>query len=148
MRWMLPILFWMLVSCQKEVTTCEDAGQPCSQEEQFYFNKSKWEDSGIVNYTMQFQIICYCIYREPFQVVVKNNQVDSFTGNEDYCDRSCVMTIDELFAEIQSLIDRNPDYYDIEYDPVYGFPSKSFFDLAKNIADEEIGYQIDQFMVK
>lgn len=148
MRWTFPILILLLVSCQKEVTTCEDAGQTCSPIEQFAFNKNKWENAGIVNYTMQFNIICYCIYREPFQVVVKNNRVDSFTGNEEYCDSSCVMTIDDLFAEIESLIDRDPDYYDIEYDPVYGFPSKSFFDLAKNIADEEIGYQISNFQVQ
>lgn len=146
--WWFSMVLLGLISCQKEVTTCEVDGQSCNPEEQFEFNKNKWEISGIDNYTMQFQIICYCFYREPFQVVVKNNQVDSFTGNEDYCDSSCVMTIDELFAEIQSLIDQNPDYYDIEYDPIYGFPTKSFFDLSENIADEEIGYQIANFQVQ
>lgn len=144
-------LFWCLFvasACQKEDVSCGDKNRICSEEENFLFHKKKWESSGIDSYTMDFSILCYCIYREPFGVSVKSNKVVAFTGNEDYCDIDCVMTIDELFFEIQQLLERNPDRFEITYDPIYGFPAKSYFDLERNLADEEIGYNIENFRVQ
>lgn len=137
-----------LLACQKESTSCGDNERICSEEENFLFQKQKWENTGIQDYTMDFSILCYCIYREPFSVTVENNQVAAFTGNEDYCDIDCVMTIDQLFLEIEQLLARVPDHFEITYDPVYGFPNQSFFDLQREVADEEIGYEIRNFQVK
>ncbi len=138
----------VILACQKEATSCGDNNRICSEEENFLFQKQKWESSGIDSYTMDFSIVCYCIYREPFGVTVEANQVVAFTGNEDYCNIDCVMTIDQLFTEIELLLERNPHHFEITYDPVYGFPTKSYFDLERNLADEEIGYTIENFQVQ
>ncbi len=138
----------VILACQKEEISCGDKNRVCSAEENFLFQKQKWENSGIDSYTMDFSIICFCIYRVPFGVSVKRNKVVAFTGNEDYCDIDCVMTIDQIFLEIQQLLERNPYSFEITYDPVYGFPAKSYFDLDRNLADEEIGYTIENFKVQ
>ncbi len=56
-----------------------------------------------------------------------------------------LMTINELFGFIKTSLDQNPYRNTISYDPTFGFPQSIYFDFNKEIADEEIGFQITDF---
>ena len=51
-------------------------------------------------------------------------------------------TIDQIFEFIDSKLDDDPEFHDIDYSSDYGYPNYLFFDMSRMIADEEISYYI------
>lgn len=53
-------------------------------------------------------------------------------------------------AKIDSLesivdIEKNPYQHSLDYNTIFYYPKKIYFDFSKQIADEEIGYEITSF---
>jgi hypothetical protein len=56
-------------------------------------------------------------------------------------------SINSLFNFIESKLNENPEFYEINYNKEYGYPESIYFDMSKMIADEEIGYYISDFKI-
>jgi hypothetical protein len=57
------------------------------------------------------------------------------------------MTIDELFSFISRSLEQEPWKKTVEYNFLWGYPEKVYFDFYKLAVDEEIGYTITDFKV-
>ena len=123
----------------------------CSKQELFS-GRELWKSLNISNYTMIQQISCYCFPKEfvlPKTIVVENGiikTINGFSPNQTIGFES-FYTINEIFQFIDSKLDKEPEFYDIEYNKEYGFPNYIWFDMSKMIADEEIGYYITEFKI-
>jgi hypothetical protein len=111
-----------------------------------------WESLNINDYNMTQTISCFCFpyeFTQPKDIEVENNLIISIDGKNptETVGYSSFMTIDELFDFIESKLDEQPEFYEIEYNEEYGYPETLYFDMSKMIADEEIGYNVSNFKI-
>lgn len=123
----------------------------CSKQELFS-GRELWKSLNISNYTMIQQISCFCFPEEfvlPKTIVVENGIIKTINGfsPDQTIGFESFYTINEIFQFIDSKLDKEPEFYDIEYNKEYGFPNYIWFDMSKMIADEEIGYYITEFKI-
>ena len=107
-----------------------------------------WESLDISSYSMTQQISCYCFPEEfisPKSIIVENNQIKLINGfsPDKTIGYESFYTIDQIFEFIDSKLDDNPEFYEIDYSSEYGYPNYLFFDMSTMIADEEISYNIN-----
>jgi len=112
-------------------------------------NRSKWNRLNIVNYEFTLTINCFCPQERvgPHLIKVINNEIIT-VNNLPYDPGTTgeLMTIDELFDFIAKSINSNPYKKTIEYNSTFGYPQSVWFDFDKTMADEEIGYQVTNFI--
>ena len=106
-----------------------------------------WESHNISSYSMTQQISCYCFPEEfiyPKFIIVENNQIKLINGfsPDKTIGYESFYTIDQIFEFIDSKLDDDPEFYEIDYSIEYGYPNYLFFDMSSMIADEEISYNI------
>ena len=123
----------------------------CSKQ-QLFSGRELWKSLNISNYTMIQQISCYCFPEEfvlPKTIVVENGIIKTINGfsPDQTIGFESFYTINQIFQFIDSKLDKEPEFYDIEYNKEYGFPNYIWFDMSKMIADEEIGYYITEFKI-
>ncbi|MDG2371625.1 MAG: DUF6174 domain-containing protein [Flavobacteriaceae bacterium] len=142
----LFLFCFIALSCLKDETKneCNYTEKICSAIDELNYNKKKWVDSNITSYSMYFRISCFCVFFDPFSVSILENTIDNVSGNEEW-GHEMVLTINDLFIEIEKRIYEDPFSFQIEYNTQYGYPESSFFDMVEMIADEEIGYYITSF---
>lgn len=134
-------LFLMLTAFQ-----CEDP-PPASVSRELEKNFERWQDSGIRSYSYDLRVICFCPFREPFSIEVRNGETASISGNDPDSYQYIPSTIDELFLTLQDYLDQDPVTFRATYHPSYYFPEDVYVDVSEQIADEEMGYVISNFMV-
>jgi hypothetical protein len=101
---------------------------------------------------MTQQISCYCFPEDfvlPKTIVVENDIIKTINGfnPSQTIGFESFYSINEIFLFIDSKLDKEPEFYDIEYNKEYGFPNYIWFDMSRMIADEEIGYYITEFKI-
>ena len=104
----------------------------------------------IVNYEFTLQINCFCPVERtgPHVIKVIDGKITSVNNLPyDITKTGALMTIDELFDYLKKSHERNPYVEKIDYDSTLGYPYHVFFDFVKEMADEEIGFEITQFKV-
>ena len=107
-----------------------------------------WESNGIDSYTFTQSISCFCSeeYREPKEVVVRDGVIVSVAGVAYDADlQQSILTVAASFDYIRKSLAREPEMFSVEYDAVYGFPSRFYFDFSFMIADEEVDYTFTDF---
>ena len=107
-----------------------------------------WESNGIDSYTFTQSISCFCTeeYREPKEVVVRDGVIVSVAGVAYDADlQQSILTVAASFDYIRKSLAREPEMFSVEYDAVYGFPSRFYFDFSFMIADEEVDYTFTDF---
>jgi hypothetical protein len=57
-----------------------------------------------------------------------------------------IPTVIELFDIIQTKLAQKPFQQRVEYDPSLGYPTNVYFDMDERIADEEVGYIIENLV--
>ena len=113
----------------------------------------KWVDAEIKDYTFVLSYDCgECMDSDTYSIVVKDNQVDSIKKKFDPESEVDVtgafpQTIDALFKKAKSAYFASPFKYTIEYDEVYGFPTKLYVDYVELVVDDEISFSISDFKV-
>ena len=138
---LLTILFLLFISCSRSYDKIDELK-----------GLELWESLNINDYNMTQTISCFCFpyeFTQPKDIEVENNLIISIDGKNptETVGYSSFMTIDELFDFIESKLDEQPEFYEIEYNEEYGYPETLYFDMSKMIADEEIGYNISDFKI-
>lgn len=126
-------------------SSCEKDGR--TELEKLKVNRSKWNSKNIQNYTMDESISCFCAVTGVHHVAVSSDKTILAVKNGKAVEQpeEYFLTVNQLFDYIESSLARNPDRAEIKYDVVYGFPSSVYFDFSERMADEEMGYAIENF---
>ena len=98
-------------------------------------NSQKWTDSGIKNYSYEFQRACFCLpdYTRPIKTTVENGEVKSsnyLNGQQESVDdqfKENKQTVNGLFDIIQNAIDKGRQL-EVTYDSKTGMPTKIVID--------------------
>ena len=137
MRYSVLIIVLLFYSCIKTTGDSE-----------LSYNQSKWERKNINDYEFTLTINCFCPQERvgPHMIKVVNNEIVS-VNNHPYDPGTTgeLYTIDQLFTFIETSIERKPYLKTIKYNSTYGYPQNVWFDFNKNMADEELGYQVTDF---
>ncbi|MBL6654792.1 MAG: hypothetical protein ISP61_01955 [Flavobacteriaceae bacterium] len=101
---------------------------------------------------MTQQISCFCFPYEfvlPKSIKVENDKIVSIDGEDPMktVGYESFYSINSLFNFIESKLNENPEFYEINYNKEYGYPESIYFDMSEMIADEEIGYYISDFKI-
>jgi hypothetical protein len=116
-------------------------GDPASQ-------LALWKKKGISNYEMTMKISCYCLQGRvgPHLIVVENDKIKTVNNLPyDSSKTGPILTINELFDFIIISLAKNPYQHSLDYNTIFYYPKNIYFDFSKQIADEEIGYEITSF---
>ena len=116
-------------------------GDPASQ-------LALWKKKGISSYEMTMKISCYCIQGRvgPHLIVVENDKIKTVNNLPyDSTKTGPILTINELFDFIIISLAKNPYQHSLDYNTIFYYPKNIYFDFSKQIADEEIGYEITYF---
>jgi hypothetical protein len=107
-----------------------------------------WKKKGISNYEMTMKISCYCLQGRvgPHLIVVENDKIKTVNNLPyDSTKTGPILTINELFDFIIISLAKNPYQHSLDYNKIFYYPKNIYFDFSKQIADEEIGYEITSF---
>jgi hypothetical protein len=107
-----------------------------------------WKKKGISNYEMTMKISCYCLQGRvgPHLIVVENDKIKTVNNLPyDSTKTGPLLTINELFDFIIISLAKNPYQHSLDYNTIFYYPKNIYFDFSKQIADEEIGYEITSF---
>ena len=136
------LLFIGFISCDSKDVAVETDLNTLDKQQQL------WESNGIDSYTFTQSISCFCSeeYREPKEVVVRDGVIVSLAGvTYDAELQQSILTVAARFDYIRKSLAREPEIFSVEYDAVYGFPSRFYFDFSLMIADEEVDYTFTDF---
>lgn len=108
-----------------------------------------WAENRPGHYTFTYQRVCFC----PLAVVsveVLDGEVVAVEwagpGEEPEIELEG-HTIDELFDRTRSELERDPFRATLEFDPALGHPTSVYFDYEEHVADEEWGFQVEDFTI-
>ncbi len=133
----LLLLFWCTACSKTEVIN--DAK---SQE-------NKWIRKNLTNYSYTLIVNCFCVIERigPHMIKVKDNKIVSVNGKPYNLEQTGMLpTVNELFEIIKLKLSQKPFQEAIVYDPILGYPSSVYFDMDERIADEEVGYIIENLI--
>jgi hypothetical protein len=109
--------------------------------------RGRWSARGPVNYRYRFQYLCFCAgsLLTAVEIQVRAGRVvavlEPATGRPaPAAPGRPSPTVEDLFAVVQSSLDRGVDWIDVQYDPVLGYPAVIRIDPDTRAADEEQSY--------
>jgi hypothetical protein len=108
-----------------------------------------WSEQNITNYSYTLRVNCYCVIERngPHLIKVTNNKIVSVNGQPYNPELTGILpTVNELFDIIQTKLTQKPFQQSLEYHPVLGYPTSVYFDMDERIADEEVGYIIENLI--
>ena len=118
-------------------------------------SRTRWEGSGVTDYTMRFQRLTSCIFCQATDLVAVRLTVRGDTIREvldiaqdlpvtDFTP-GVFLTVDELFDFIQEAIDLDAAEIDVSYDGVLGYPVDITVDISRRFFDDETSFQVREF---
>ena len=116
-------------------------GDPASQ-------LALWKEKRISNYEMTMKISCYCLQGRvgPHQIVIENDTIKTVNNLPyDSTKTGPILTINELFDFIIISLAKNSHQHSLDFNAIFHYPQKIYFDFSDQIADEEVGYEITDF---
>lgn len=142
---LLILTVFLILSCDSD-----DASVQSSLEQ----NRQKWQSHNIKNYSIQEKYLCFCAGLE-WQIVVQDGVKDTVIVSEPYEDYQPYAdtfeksrSIEEAFEFIQNFDVDAVDFFEVSYDPKYGYPAKIDIDYRAGLADDEIIYAYSNFSPK
>ena len=104
-----------------------------------------WADADLGSYTMTLTRGCFCLEESigPFEVTVEDGVVVSATREGETVPTDRVLTVDALFDVLEDAYRRDAHRVEVTYDPTQGYPTTFFIDYDAGVADEELGYTVE-----
>ena len=117
--------------------------------------RSRWEGTGITDYTVRFQRVSSCLFCDPADLVAVRLTVRADTLREVLdLDQDQVLvdflpgiflTINELFDFVQTSIDQRAAEIDVNYDATLGYPIDIDVDISRRFFDDDLGFRVREF---
>lgn len=101
--------------------------------------RARWAAAGIDSYVVTYDQVCFCPQLQMAVTVTDGQVVDSEQRSDVELRDPPVLTVDDMFAEVERQIDAGAFSIDVDYDPETGHPTGYFFDIEEMMADEEFG---------
>ncbi len=141
----LFVLIFVLAACT--------AGAPS----EFDRNAAKWKDAGVSHYSFSLFIGCFCPFAQdmPLNIEVKDGEVVSLTRFDGtpidptdpaYETYISYATIDLIFLKLETALTEAEGVI-VAYESVYGYPANIAIDYIKEAVDDELSFQISNFVV-
>ena len=114
---------------------------------------ARWAEAAPDAYTFRLQRSCFCAseFLRPVQIEVVFGEVTFAYFADDrepiLTPLPAVPTIDDLFLEVRSAINRDADRILAEYDATFGFPISVSIDFDFQTIDEEMVFFVSHFDV-
>jgi len=117
--------------------------------------RQQWDDAAIEDYQFTLYRSCFCEVAPDgagsFVITVKSGAVDAvfhrdsgvYLSDEQAAD---LPTIDDLFDRLDAAYRHGADEVEASYDPTLGYPLSIYIDRDAKVSDDEISYQISEFM--
>ena len=109
--------------------------------------RRRWAAQGPSSYRYRFQYLCFCpgSLVTPVEIQVRQGGVvavlDPATGRPAHAAAGRpTPTVEDLFAIVESALDREVDWVDVQYDLVLGYPAVIRVDPNSRTVDEEQSY--------
>lgn len=144
-RLIRPLAFVTAFATAFVLAGCGDSLSPVSGRDDLQANRARWRARGPNGYIVSLTTLCFCVETRPLRVTVIRDSVMSATtldGGQPIADVRWIPTIEKLFDFIQRAIDEPAFHLEVEYDPQLGFPRKIVYDMAAEIADDEVTYLV------
>lgn len=126
------------------VTSCAITGPSATDEElELARNRQRWASSNTHDYEFDFRRSCFCPPEatEQVRIVVRQDAIVSVVRLRDGQPATTSFTVwprvDELFAEVQRLLEEGPGRLDVSYDPTLGYPRSIVVDVLLMAVDDE-----------
>ncbi len=139
---------------QQDVKAINAGGSTGSNaQQQLEANRKKWDSLDIDDYSFTLQRNCFCRGDaiRPINIEVRDGKIASATFADtgeavpDDLDFN-KLTVNDLFKEVQQAIKGGAAQVDVTYDKQYGFPTSIYIDQSQQIADEEVGFTVSNFL--
>ena len=131
------------VSCDGSLSPSQIRGQRA----ELSVARQRWAAQGPASYRYRFQYLCFCPASlvTAVEIQVRGGQVvavlDPATGRPaPAAPGRPSPTVPELFAIVESALDRGVDWIDVQYDPILGYPAVIRIDANTRTVDEEQSY--------
>jgi hypothetical protein len=118
-------------------------------------NVALWEGTEPARYAFFLQRLCFCgaELTQRVRIEVANGVVVSRT----YADNGLPVpaqwhnlfpAMEGIFLIVREALDRKAAEFEVQYDPIRGYPRTGIFDYVLNAADEELTFQVTGFSVE
>lgn len=117
-----------------------------SEQDELRYNRARWEARRPATYEFVFQRMCYCLPTEttPKRVTVVKGRISSVvdlqTGEPVTSERSLALSIEDLFVEVESALERGVDRVSVRYHPVLGYPISIHINNHVQVIDEIVTF--------
>jgi hypothetical protein len=137
----------LFVACDEgALPTVPTAGTP---EQQLAGARARWSALRVANYEFTGQLSCFCPpdVRTPSTFRVSQGVGVIVTPLPDAARTTLerFRTIEHLFGEIQSALERQPYALAVDYDPAFGYPRSVQVDQRRELVDEEWAFTVTDF---
>ena len=136
------------------IAACGSASENARLELNAQQHYQRWSEQP-QSYTVTFQQQCFCMpdYLRPIQLAVENNQiVDAIFANDQSPVPAEIIsdlpTIEKMFHALEAAKAIPAERIDAEFDPQFHYPSKIYIDYDAQLADEEVHWQLSNFVPK
>jgi Family of unknown function (DUF6174) len=140
------LLTSLIVASFAAIAACGgDLSGPDRERSELDINRDKWREHGYRDYSVTMTRLCFCGEVGPFAVTVLSDSVVAAVRTSDGAPSlvaAYLPTVNKLFDFIQRAIDEHAVTIRVTYDAQLGYPREIVYDLASNIADEEVTYSL------
>ena len=112
-------------------------------------SRARWQALELESYRFDYRQSCFCAFTEPVRITVEAGAVvavDPLDGGSDDLPLSAFPTIDDLFDRLEAAEASDPVVFEVQYDPVRGFPTLAEIDISLQIADEEFSFTVEDLV--
>ena len=140
MRAFPPLL---LIALAAACLLCACGGSDISPEtprSRLEFHRALWQGQSLRAYRFRVRVSCFCPPEAtaPTEFTVRDGVATPVRETMRRFE-----TIEKLFAFIEEEIARGAQMVDVTYDPARGYPTQIVIDGSPQIADDELGVQVD-----
>jgi hypothetical protein len=109
--------------------------------------KERWDAYGLDNYRIHQKRGCECLPPFEWKVVVYDDSVQSISYEEGQSEKrdEQILRVAKTVNDLFDLIERAKDsahYMEVKFHGKYGYPTLVKIDFVKNIADDEVQYEM------